>query len=140
MYEKPFTLQIITPAGVAYQGEVVSVSAPGVLGGFQILYNHAPMLSALETGEVKAMDKQSQGTRYAIGGGFLEVKGNAVVVLADTVERASEIDVERAVRAKERATHRLHSKDPGMDVERARLAMIRALNRLRVAAKTDNDN
>ena len=139
MYDKPFSLQIITPTGIAYQGEPVSVSAPGALGGFQVLYNHAPMLSTLGIGMVTVMDREGQGTQYAIGGGFLEVKNNTVVVLADTAESATHIDVERATRAKERAERRLHSKDPSVDIERARIAILRALNRMRVASRIEKD-
>ena len=139
MYDKPFSVQIITPTGVTYKGEPVSVSAPGALGGFQVLYNHAPMLSTLEIGMISVRDVEGRGTRYAIGGGFLEVKNNAVIVLVDTAENAADIDVERATRAKERAERRLHSKDPSTDIERARIAVLRALNRLRVASTSERD-
>jgi F-type H+-transporting ATPase subunit epsilon len=138
MYERPFSLQVITPTGMAYQGQVLSITAPGVLGSFQILYNHAAMLSELAIGEVKVMDSDGKQIRYAVSGGFLEVKKNSAVVLVDAVEEASAIDVVRATRARERASSRLRSKDPTTDVERARLAMMRALNRLRVAARASS--
>ncbi|MDH4069964.1 MAG: F0F1 ATP synthase subunit epsilon [Ignavibacteria bacterium] len=136
MFDKPFQLQIVTPARVAYKDTAVSISAPGVRGGFQVLYNHAPFLSALEIGELKVMKKDGSEIRFATGGGFLEVKDNAVVVLADSVENASDIDVERARDAKERAAGRMQSKDASVDVERARLAMLRALNRLKIAGRS----
>ena len=135
MFDKSFRLQIITPTRVAYQDEALGVSAPGVIGGFQILYNHAPFLSALEIGELRVKKTDGADLHFATGGGFLEVKGNEVVVLADSAELASDIDSARAERARERAKTRLHSKDPSMDPERARVAMLRALNRLRIAGR-----
>jgi len=133
MFDKPFHLQIVTPSRVVYKAEAVSVSAPGSNGGFQILYNHAPFVSALEVGRIKVMKQNGSEDVYATAGGFLEVRNNAVVVLADSVELASEIDRQRAVAARERAEARLSSKDPGIDPDRARLALFRALNRLRIA-------
>jgi F-type H+-transporting ATPase subunit epsilon len=135
MYEKSFKLQIITPGRVVFQDEASSVSAPGTQGGFQILYNHAPFISTIEVGEIKVMNKDGNDLVYATSGGFIEVKENNVVLLAESAELASEIDVPRAKAANERATQRLQSKDPGIDIERARLSMMRSLNRLRVASK-----
>lgn len=135
MYEKTFKLQIITPSRVVYQNEAKSVSAPGTQGGFQILHNHAPFVSTIEVGELKVMGKNGESLLYATSGGFVEVKENNVMVLAETAEPAGEIDKQRARAANDRATKRLHSKDPAVDVERARLALLRSLNRLRVAEK-----
>lgn len=135
MYEKPFHLEIITPQRVVYKGEATSVSAPGVLGGFQVLFNHAPLLSALEMGKITVKDVRGDDKVFATGGGFLEVKQNRVVVLVDTAEPSEEIDVERATAARERAMTRLRSPDPDIDVERARAALLRATNRLRIAQR-----
>ena len=135
MFDKPFLLKIITPTRVAYEGEVLSVSAPGVLGGFQVLHNHAPLLSALEIGELNVRGTDGREFRYTVSGGFLEVKANSVAVLVDTAEQAPEIDQARATRSRDRAQSRLHSKDPSVDIERARLSMLRALNRLRAVSR-----
>jgi F-type H+-transporting ATPase subunit epsilon len=135
MYEKPFTLQIITPTRILFQGEATSISAPGTAGGFQILYSHAPFISTIEIGEIKVKDTAGKDMLFATSGGFVEVNQNSVVVLSETAEAASEIDVARAKAANERAVHRMQTKDPTVDVERARLAMLRSLNRLRVAGK-----
>jgi F-type H+-transporting ATPase subunit epsilon len=135
MYERAFKLQIITPGRVIFSGEATSLSAPGTQGGFQVLHNHAPFISTIEIGEIKVKNGNGTDSLYATTGGFVEVKENEVVVLAETVELASEIDKQRAQAANERAAKRLHSHDPALDVERARLAMMRSLNRLRVAAK-----
>ena len=135
MYEQSFKLQIITPNRIIFQDEASSVSAPGTQGGFQILYNHAPFISTIEVGELKVKDKNGKDLMFATGGGFVEVKDNTVVVLAETAEPAGEIDVQRAKASNERATKRLHDKDPGIDIERARLSIVRSLNRMRVASK-----
>jgi F-type H+-transporting ATPase subunit epsilon len=135
MYEKTFKLQIITPGRVVFQDEASSVSAPGTQGGFQILYNHAPFISTIEIGEIKVRNKNGNDLVYATGGGFVEVKENNVLVLAESAELAGEIDVPRAKAANARAMQRLQSKDPGIDIERARLSMMRSLNRLRVGSK-----
>ncbi|MBI4536020.1 MAG: F0F1 ATP synthase subunit epsilon [Ignavibacteriae bacterium] len=135
MYERAFKLEIITPSKVVYRNEATSLGAPGVLGGFQILYDHAPFLSALEIGTIKVKDATGNDTLFATSGGFIEVKDNHVVVLADTAERAEEIDVERAKSAKDRASSRLHSHDEHIDVLRAHVALLRAVNRLRIAER-----
>ena len=87
MYEKAFELEIITPSKIVFKDEATSLSAPGVQGGFQILFDHAPFLSALEVGEIKVKDKAGNDTRYATSGGFVEVNRNHVVVLAESVEQ-----------------------------------------------------
>ena len=74
-------------------------------------------------------------TRYAASGGFVEVRNNTVVVLVESAERADEIDVTRASEARDRAERRLRSHEKDIDLERARVALYRALNRLRIASK-----
>ncbi|HCV42211.1 MAG TPA: F0F1 ATP synthase subunit epsilon [Bacteroidetes bacterium] len=135
MYEKAFKLQIITPGRVVFQDEATSLSAPGTQGGFQILHSHAPFISTIEIGEMKVKDKNGRDLVYATSGGFVEVKANEVVVLAETAELGREIDLQRAKASNDRAAQRLRSHDSGIDLERARLSMMRSLNRLRVAAK-----
>jgi F-type H+-transporting ATPase subunit epsilon len=135
MYDKPFDLDIITPERVVYRDKVVSFSAPGVEGSFQVLYNHAPLMSIIEVGKTKLQTAAGQEMFYATGGGFVEVKDNKVSVLVESAERADEIDVSRAEAARERAERRLTSRDSNVDVARAQGALLRAINRLRVAGK-----
>lgn len=135
MYEKAFQLEIITPSRVVYRDQATSLSAPGVQGGFQVLYNHAPLLAAIEIGELKVKDKDGNDSLYATSGGFVEVNNNKVVVLADSVERATEIDVERAKRSKQRAEERLQAQNHSIDQARAEASLMRAMNRLRLAGK-----
>jgi len=135
MTDKIYRLEIVTPNKVVFSGDVTSFSAPGVIGGFQVLRNHAPLLSNIAVGEVKLTDAGGIEFRFATSGGFVEVHENKLVMLAETVERSDEIDVTRAEAARERARKRLADKEAGIDIERARLALHRALNRLKVAAR-----
>lgn len=134
MTPKNFYLDIVTPTRVVFSGEVQSFSAPGTVGGFQVLVNHAPLLSSINVGRIKLVEQGGGERHYATSGGFVEVKANRVIVLAETSERADEIDVKRAEEARKRADERLHRKE-NIDEERARAALARALNRLKVAGK-----
>jgi F-type H+-transporting ATPase subunit epsilon len=135
VYEKAFTLEIVTPVRVVFQGEVTSFSAPGTLGGFQVLYNHAPLLSSLGIGIIKVRDVEGRDALYATAGGFVEVKDNRAVVLAESAETSAEIDVARAKAAMDRAKKRLDSPSPDIDLDRAKAALARALNRLHLTQK-----
>lgn len=132
MAGKNFTLDIVTPTKIVFSGEVLSFSAPGVDGGFQVLFNHAPLLSSIAVGTMKITDAAGKETRYATSGGFVEVNSNKVIMLAETVERSDQIDVARAEEAKRRAAERLR-KEEEVDEDRARAALARAINRLKNA-------
>jgi F-type H+-transporting ATPase subunit epsilon len=133
MSEKNFKLEIVTPKKIIYSGDVQSFTAPGVVGSFQVLYNHAPLLSAIGVGEVKLRDAQGNEMRYATSGGFVDVVKNSVTMLAETAERADEIDVSRAQAARERAMKRIAERRADLDYDRARVALMRATNRLKIA-------
>ncbi len=133
MFDKPFDVKIVSPRGVIFSDTALSVSAPGVEGGFQVLYSHAPLVSALEVGQVKVMTREGHDLLFATSGGVLEVRDNAVVLLVESAERSSDIDVSRAREAKERAERRLSERNPEIDLERAKFALRRSLNRLRIA-------
>lgn len=136
MAEKIFRLEIVTPKKVTYNADVTSFTAPGVVGGFQVLRSHAPLLSNVGVGEVKIVDMEGKELHYATSGGFVEVHDNKVIMVAETAERADEIDVSRAQAARERAQKRLAEKRIEIDVDRAKVALQRAINRLRVAGHT----
>jgi F-type H+-transporting ATPase subunit epsilon len=132
MAEKSFHLEIVTPKRIVFKGEVTSFSAPGVDGGFQVLHSHAPMLASVKIGKVKITDLSGTEFQYSISGGFVEVRENKVILLAETAERTDEIDVERVKAARDRALKRIAEKYPDTDIERAKLALARALNRLKI--------
>ncbi|MBI3004078.1 MAG: F0F1 ATP synthase subunit epsilon [Ignavibacteriales bacterium] len=133
MAEKLFQLEIVTPKKTVFSEKVESFSAPGMVGGFQVLKSHAPLLSSVKVGEVKILDSNGKEWRYATSGGFVEVRDNKVVMLAETAERADEIDAKRAGASLERAQKRIAEKKIDTDIERARIALQRATNRLKVA-------
>ena len=135
MFDKPFNIEIVTPRKVIFSGDVNSFSAPGIEGGFQVLFSHAPFLSTIGIGEVRVMTKENTELKFSTSGGFVEVKNNKVVMLAETIENLNEIDLKRAEAAKERALARLKERKPGTDVGRAEGALQRALNRIRLAQR-----
>lgn len=133
LYTRTFPLRIITPNRILFEGEVRGVRVPGSLAPFEVLAGHAPLVSSLEIGEVRIIYAPNSVEYLAIGGGVMEVTRNGVTLLADSAERAVEIDVERARAARDRALARLRHLTPGIDVPRAEAALARALNRLSVA-------
>lgn len=130
-----FKLAIITPQKSVFSGDVELLTAPGVSGSFQVLHDHAPLLSSIGVGEVRLVDHDGNELVYSTSGGFVEVNHNNVSFLAEAIERKEEINVERADAAKGRAEERLQKKDPGTDIARAQAALARAVNRLRIARK-----
>ena len=125
-------LEIITPSKSAYKGPVKSVTLPGTLGNFQVLFNHAPLLSSLEIGRIKIELPDEKKVEYVTGGGTVEVTDNKVLVLADSFESSEEIDVARARESYLRAKKRLavKSKDD-FDENRAQASLHRAINRMK---------
>ena len=133
------TLEIVTPDRALLREEVDEVVVPGSQGEFGVLPGHTPMLSTLQIGEL--WYRQGQEKHYlAIAFGFVEVLPDRVTVLAQIGERAQEIDVQRAERAKQRAEQRLTQAPPQLtqvdfDIERARVALMKSLLRLQVASR-----
>lgn len=135
MANKNFQLDIVTPARTVYSGEVQSFTAPGVVGNFQVLFNHAPLLSAVGVGEVKVIETNGSKLLFAVSSGFVEVKSNKVILLTESAERSDEINIARAEKSKKRADERLASKDKSLDPDRARVALYHSINRLKIASK-----
>jgi F-type H+-transporting ATPase subunit epsilon len=128
-------LDIVTIERIAFSGDVDIVIAPGVQGELGILPQHAPLITALEVGELR-FKQGDQERGFAIGGGYLEVLNNQVTVLADSAEQADEIDLARAEAARERAEHLL-KEGPTDRVDRAVIegALRRSRVRLKVGRK-----
>jgi len=133
MGEEGFTLDIVTLKKVAFSEAIKSVNAPGTEGYFSILVNHTPFVSSLKAGIIKVTRENEETSTFSMSGGFLMTDGKKVILLADAVERPEEIDVARAQAAKERAETRIAERTPEINIDRARLALLRALNRLKVA-------
>jgi len=131
----PLTLDIVTPEKRVLSVTADEVRAPGVQGGFGIRLNHEPFMTALEPGRLTYVEGGREH-HYAVGGGFLQVADNKVIVLADTAESAAEIDVERARKAFQEAQERLlrmTEQDEHHPLESARVR--RAAARLTVAGR-----
>ena len=124
-------VEIVSPDGATFRGEAVSFRAPGVQGGFEILRNHAPMVAATGVGAVQITLADGKVAAFASSGGFVEVLDNHVIMLAETAEPASDIDVERARRAEERAKQRLDESESAEERAEAKAKLERARNRLR---------
>ncbi len=128
-------LSVVTPARQLIHEKVRGVTVPGKGGYLGVLPGHAPLLSELQAGEL-SYQRDGSTEFMALARGFVEVLPERVIVLAEAAERAEEIDVARAERAKERAEDRLRKfLEPGIDQERARAALNRALTRLAVAGR-----
>ncbi len=127
-------LDIVTAERIVYSEDVDVVIAPGAEGQLGILPHHAPLMTILQAGELVVRRGGEEDT-LAISGGFLEVRPDRVIVLADSAERAEEIDMERAEAAKKRAEQRLMEKTAETDVARIEASLRRAMARLTVADK-----
>ena len=127
-------LDIITAERVVFSEDVDIVVAPGVEGQLGILPHHAPLMTTLQEGELRVR-KGGEEFFLAVSGGFLEVRPDRVIVLADAAERAEEIDLARAEEAKRRAQERLARHTPEIDIARAEVALRRSLARLKVGEK-----
>lgn len=127
-------LDIVTAERLVYSEDVDVVVAPGIDGELAILPRHAPLMTALQPGELRV--KQSgEEFSLAVTGGFLEVRPDRVTVLADAAERAEEIDIERAEEAKRRAEEQLSKSITETDLARAEAALHRSLIRIKVGEK-----
>lgn len=129
-----FKLEIVTPEKKVVDTAAEEVQIPGKNGYLGVLPGHAPLITELAVGEI-IYSENTQEFRLAVAWGFAEVLPDKVTILAETAERPSEIDVERARKSKERAEQRLTSGDTNVDVDRALDALHRAEARLDVAAK-----
>lgn len=129
---KTFKAKILTPDGPVFDGMAVGVQIPGEQGRFEVLANHAPLISSLAIGSVKIKTAENQ-TVFAVSGGVAEVQHNNLVILAASAESSDRIDVARAEKALKRAEER--KGDRSYDQVRVEAALMRALNRLEVSKK-----
>ena len=130
----PIRLEIVTAERQVYAEDVDIVVAPGMDGELGILPRHAPLLTVLKPGEI-TIRQDGEESIIAVSGGFLEVLGDRVIVLADTAERAEEIDLERAEEALKRAEERVAMSASDADLERALASIRRSQARIKVARR-----
>lgn len=127
---EPILLEVVSAERLVLREHVSRLTAPGSRGYLGVLPSHAPLITSLEPGVV-TYTHEGQTKKLAVSGGFLEVYADKVTILADTAELQQEIDVERALRAKERAEMLLRKRVRGLNAARAELALKRALARIK---------
>jgi len=133
---KTVTVEVVTPTRMVARDEVEEVIAPGAEGYFGVLGGHLPFMSTLKSGEL-AYRKNGTWRYLAISWGYAEVLPQTVIILAEAAEKAEEIDIARAQRARDRAVERMARwGDESIDVLRAQVSLARALTRIEVAEKT----
>jgi F-type H+-transporting ATPase subunit epsilon len=125
-------LEIVTPSKVVFSDDVKSFTAPGEAGSFEILPRHAAFITTLKPGKVKFVTKENGEKVFATSGGVVEVHSNKISMLAETIEAKEDIDVKRALTAKQKA-EKLITAEHGTELEKAKGKLLRALNRLKVA-------
>jgi len=126
-------IEVVTPTGLAFAETVIAVTVTGSKGSFQVLYNHAPILSNIEVGKIKITDKENQEKYYATGGGTIEVLNNNVLILVESFESSEQIDKKRAEESMERAKKRLQKSEKEIDYTRAENSLKRAINRIKIS-------
>ena len=129
-------IEIISPDSQVLKDQVESITVPGTSGSFQVLKNHAPLISTFEIGVIKVKKSGSDIMHFTTSGGTVEVNKNKVLVLSDSIEKVDKIDINRAEEAKKRAEERLANKNvETVDVARAEAALNRAVNRIKAYGK-----
>jgi F-type H+-transporting ATPase subunit epsilon len=128
-----FLLEIVTPERKVYAEEANMLIVKGVEGELGILPNHIPLVTPLKIAPITVKKQGAKDVLIAVNGGFMEVRKDKVVILAESAELPEQIDVDRAKAAKERAQKRLaDAKQANVDFTRAELALQRATNRIDV--------
>ena len=131
---KTFALKIVTPTRELLNRQVEHARLPGSDGFFGVLAGHVPMLAILNIGAAQVRSPEDDRTVF-LSGGYAEVLGDGVTVLARSAEFIDEIDVTRAESARKRAADRMAARAPGTDMKRAKDALLRALLRIEQARK-----
>jgi F-type H+-transporting ATPase subunit epsilon len=135
MAQSMLNFELMTPEKNLYSGAVNAVYFPGLDGEIGVLPGHAPLVSKLGMGVIRCEVAQGREIRFFCSGGFCEIIGSDVRIMANIAETGDEIDEERAVKAKERAQQRIFSHSPDIDYNRAVLSLQRAIERMQVLGK-----
>ena len=133
---KKFKTEIVTPEKVVFSEEIESLVIPAERGYLGVLAGHAPLLASLQPGEITIKGSSKGEIHFATSGGFMEVTPGKAVLLTESAEDVSAIDIARAEESKKRAQERLAAEaGKNVDKARAKAALDRAQNRLKVAQK-----
>ena len=130
--EKTFYAQLLTPEGPKFEGDTVSVKIPGTVGSFQVLYNHAPLVSSLGLGEITITQKNGTELHYAVNGGFVEINDNRCTLLAEKAELAEEIDKAETTKQREALKEKLRKIRHNREEAELELAIVE--NKLKIAS------
>jgi F-type H+-transporting ATPase subunit epsilon len=133
--DKLLYLEIVTPSRIIFSGYVKSVTVPGELGSFQILYNHAPIISNLSIGELKVVNDKEEKEYYAANGGFVMVMKNRVTVISDSIQKAQEIDVNKAKDELIKTKNELEAKRKSGNVEELEKKIAQLKNQIKVSER-----
>ena len=129
--QKKFNAQFLTPEGSLYEGEVIGVTVPGSLGSFEMLHNHASIVSSLGIGEIVIEKADGDELYYAVSGGFVEMNNNHLTILAEKAEEASEIDKEEVMKLRKELKEKIKTLREGREEAEVELKLIE--NRAKVA-------
>jgi F-type H+-transporting ATPase subunit epsilon len=132
-----FNLTIVTPEKIFYEDDISSVIVPGSEGYLGTLTDHAPLITAIIPGKVTLKNKSDEGIEMAVSFGFFEISNNKATLLVDSVEFVADIDLGRSQEAFKRARRRLADEAGNIDLPRARRALVKAQNRMRIAASKE---
>lgn len=137
-----FIVNIVTPSGIIYDHEAKFLVASTQAGSLGVLPNHSPLISPLNIDAVRIDKTETDGGNsdwVAVNGGIIEIRDNVVSIIANSAETEQNIDVSRAESAKERAEAKIQkakeTQNHDIDLGRAEIALVRAVNRLNVANK-----
>lgn len=133
--EKSFKLEIVTPDKKFFTDDVEMVVVNTKMGQIGVLKNHAPMVFAVTAGAIK-IRKDNKDKKAFVSEGFMEVNNNIVTLMVDAAEWPEEIDVNRALRAKERAQERLSKELAEKEYIRSKAALLRAVERIKITKKS----
>ena len=131
----PIRCDVVSVERVVFSDDVDMVLAPGIEGELGVLPQHAPLMTALAPGELVIRKAGQADVHMAVSGGFMEVRPDRVTILADSAERAEEIDVARAEAARQRVQQLLSGRPSGVDIVQAEHALRRSQIRLKVARR-----
>ena len=137
MEKKNYRLEIITPEKTLLRQEVISTVLPTGKGMIGVLPGHAPLIGTVTPGILKASDDSQKDVCAFVNSGFFMVSSDKLTIITQSAELDNQIDNERAREAKERAQNIIDSKDPSMDMERARESLLRAETRMKLTASKE---
>lgn len=135
MEGKKMTLEVVTPERTSLKATISSLLVPTEGGSIGILYNHAPIVTLVETGQLKYRLSENEEKVLAVDNGVLELHDNKITILVNSAESPDEINIERAKEARERALKRLDQRERDIDFARAEASLKRAIIRLKTAGE-----